>query len=150
MWGITPYGTNRRSRSFLADPETFFHDVDRVFDGFFGTLSGMRGVEMYEADGAVHLSLEVPGVDPSKVELRVFKDKVVIRSAEEEGAAPAQEDGKTYYCRRCSRRINYEVSLPFEVDPEKAQASFAHGVVEITAPRAGTDGGRVLKLDSGQ
>ena len=57
MWGITPYGTNRRSRSFLADPETFFHDVDRVFDGFFGTLSGMRGVEMYEADGAVHLSL---------------------------------------------------------------------------------------------
>ena len=150
MWGITPYGTNRRSRSFLADPETFFHDVDRVFDGFFGTLSGMRGVEMYEADGAVHLSLEVPGVDPSKVELRVFKDKVVIRSAEEEGIPQGQEGEKTYFCRRCSRKINYEISFPFDVDPEKARASFAHGVVEITAPRAGTDGGRVLKLDSGQ
>ena len=134
----------------LADPEAFFHDVDRVFDGFFGTLSGMRGVEMYEKDGTVHLSVEAPGIDPSRIDLRVFKDKVVIRSAEEEGIPQGQEGEKTYFCRRCSRKINYEISFPFDVDPEKARASFAHGVVEIVAPRAGSDGGRVLKLDSGQ
>jgi HSP20 family protein len=146
MWGIAPYGFNRRVKR-LVDPEGFFDDVDRLFDGFFGSVSGMRGVEMYEEDGKLHLSVEAPGVDPSKVEIRVFKDRVALSSQED--SEERKEEGKTYYCRRASRRLNYEIALPFQVDTDKASASFENGMVKLVLPKEGAVEGRVLKLESG-
>ncbi|ACZ19954.1 Hsp20/alpha crystallin family protein [Thermanaerovibrio acidaminovorans] len=146
MWGIAPYGFNRRLRR-MVDPEGIFDDVDRLFEGFFGGASG-RGIEMYEEDGKLHLAVEAPGIDPSKVEIRVFKDKVSLTSAEE--TEERKEESRCYYCRRSSRRLNYEISLPFQVDPDKAAASFENGMVRLVLPKEGTQEGRVLKLGSGE
>ncbi len=144
MWSMAPVRRGGQL-SRWSDPEGFFSDMERVFDSFFGNSGSVRGIEMYEQEGKLFVSVEAPGVDPSKMEIKVFKDRVSVRSAEEE---EKKEEGKTFYCRKCARRIAYEIALPYEIDTDQAAATVRNGMVVISAPKAGAQGARVLKLEA--
>jgi HSP20 family protein len=128
-----------------SDPEGFFSDMERTLDSFFGNSASVRGVEVYEQEGKLFVSLEAPGVDPSKIEIRVFKDRVSVRSAEE---GEDKEEDKTFYCRRCARKLSYEIALPYEIDTDQANAAIRNGMVLVSAPKAGSQAGKILKLEA--
>lgn len=148
MWRIMPYGRKRSEGAFPADPDSLFSDFSREIDNFFGQMWGTRGVEMYEKEGRLYVTLETPGVDPEKVEIRLFKDRITVRAAAEE--EEKKEEKRNYYCRKSSRNLDYEIVLPFEIDPDKAQAEFKNGLLTLSAPRLEIgEGGRILRLSSG-
>ncbi|MGC9490697.1 MAG: Hsp20/alpha crystallin family protein [Thermovirgaceae bacterium] len=131
-------------------PRTIFDDMDEMFRGFTDALRPMARrfapVEMYEEKDEIVVEVDVPGIEPSKLEIKTFPDRVTFQCKEEE-KDEKQEEGKTYYLRRQSRSINYSVNLPVEVDPNKAKASFKNGVVTVRLPKSETVQGRVLSIE---
>ena len=86
-----------------------------------------------------------PGFDPSQIEIKTFSDRVNVRSNVEE-SSEGENDGRTWYMRRGNRTMNLSVTLPTEVDPESAQASFKNGVITVRLPESRAVQGRVLEL----
>jgi HSP20 family protein len=139
MRGMVPFGGSRNS---------VFDEMDEVFRGFSDAIRPMTRrfvpVDLYEEGDQLVLSVDAPGFDLSQIEIKTFSDRVDIRSkAEETGESP---EGRTWHIRRPARVINLGVSLPIEVDPEQAEASFKNGVITIRMPKSRAVQGRVLEL----
>jgi HSP20 family protein len=100
---------------------------------------------MYEKDGRLFVSIEAPGVSPDDVEVRISKDRVQLKSKNEEKGENS-DDGRTWYSRKTVASFNYDLSLPFEIDTDKAEAAFDNGVISISAPRLQVSESRVLSL----
>jgi HSP20 family protein len=156
MFALTPYG-RRFSRALN---NRTMGDIDELFDRLlaFPGASGARNLrdfDLYEKDGKLFLSMEAPGVNPDDLDVVIKKDSVAIRSKPDvkETGAPADstepDDGRTWYSRKSVHVFNYEISLPFEVDTEHAEAAFENGVIHISAPRLQLSESRVLQLKKG-
>jgi HSP20 family protein len=149
MFAIAPY-----SRRFApAVGHRTMGDVDDLFDrllwgsGASGTR-GFRDFDLYEKDSSLCFSMEAPGVNPDDLDVVIKKESIAIRSKGEtkEGDGGEQDDGRTWYSKKSVHVFNYEVSLPFEVDTERAEASFENGMIHISAPRLQTAESKVLQL----
>ncbi len=142
MRGLVRY--RRPSPMMFPEVEDFFKGMSDVFS----SVNREFPLDMYEEDGRVVISMDAPGVDPDKVDIRVFPDRVTLVSKQEQ-EEPCEE-GKTWHCRKQRRVLNYSVSLPREVDPEGAEAEIRHGVITVRMPRKGTEEGRMLQLKKGE
>ena len=153
MLAITPFNHNRRLSSQAH------HRAMRELDDFFDRLlwapdlSGSRNFrefDMYEKDGRLFLSIEAAGANPEDLEVRIFKDRVSIKSSKEAvEKAGDEEDGRTWYNKKTVCNMDYEITLPFEIDTEDAEANFAEGVIHISAPRLERSESKVIPLKKG-
>jgi HSP20 family protein len=151
MFALTPFRSSLISngrRSSLTDIDDIFNRLLWAPDAPSGR--SFSNFDMYEKDGSLHISVEAPGVNPDEVEIRISKDRVQLKSKNEgEEKHDGSDDGKTWYSRKSASSFNYELSLPFEIDTEKAEASFENGIISITAPRLMISESRVLSLKKG-
>ncbi|GAB6280787.1 MAG: Hsp20/alpha crystallin family protein [Thermovirga sp.] len=142
MRHMVPFGSGKNS---------IFDEMDDVFRGFSEAIRPMTRryvpVDMFEENDEVVVNVDVPGFEPSQVEIKTFSDRVNVRSKVEEDSESGDE-GKTWYMRRNNRSINLCVTLPTEVDPDKAKASFKNGVITVRMPKSRAVQGKVLELKS--
>lgn len=90
-------------------------------------------INLYVNEHEVLLTLEVPGIDPSKVDVTVTGDTVTLK-----GERPREElqAGQSFHRReRPSGKFEREVQLPFEVDPSKTEAAYERGVLTVRMGR---------------
>ncbi|MCJ2072736.1 Hsp20/alpha crystallin family protein [Methylobacterium sp. J-030] len=116
--------------------------VDDVFTGFgvpslTGTSLAARSfgwpnVAVVEADGALRVSAELPGLDETDVEL-LIADGVLILKGETRAETADRERG---YSERSYGRFERSIALPFAVQEDRAEASFRNGVLTVTLPRS--------------
>jgi HSP20 family protein len=114
--------------------EELFADLWQV-PRFAGTRRGFRpNVDSYHTDEPHELTVvvELPGVDPASLDLVVAERMLVIAG---ERHRPKVDGGVSYQ----QMEIEYgpfrrQVRLPENVDPERAQARYEHGVVTVTLP----------------
>jgi HSP20 family protein len=148
MFALTPFTHRRISPAH----QRIARDFDDLFDRFLwsGGLENSRSIrdfDLYEKDGKLFLSIEAPGVNPDELEIKTSRDRVSIRSVKEtEEKDGGNDDGRTWYSKKSSYSFNYEVSLPFEIDTDKAEAAFENGMINISAPRLETSESKVLTL----
>jgi HSP20 family protein len=118
-------------------PEPFSREIDRVFDAFFGQTDQARRwmppVDLVEAEDHFVLKADLPGLGEGDVNIEVQDGTLTIsgeRSAEHE-----QREKGWYRIERPFGRFSRSLSLPDGVDPDRIQASFSHGVLEIRIPK---------------
>ena len=126
-------------------------DIDDIFNRLlwapdFPSARSFSNFEMYEKDGRLHVSVEAPGVDPDDVEIRISKERLQLKSKQKEETEKAGDDGKTWYSRKTTASFNYDLPIPFEIDTDKAGASFENGVIMISAPRLQVSESRILSI----
>lgn len=153
MFAITPFGSNQRISSHSH------HRAMRELDDFFNRLlwapnlagsQNFREFDLYEKDGKLFLSIEAAGANPDDLEIRIFKDRVSVKSHKEtEEKEGGEEDGKTWYNKKTVCNFNFEIALPFEIDTNGAEAAFEEGVINISAPRLDRSESKVLSLKKG-
>lgn len=102
-----------------------------LFDGF-GTVAGPSGTNLWETSQSYIAQLAMPGVNPSSIACEV-KDNVLSCRAESAIEAPA--DARLVW-EGLDGTIDYRIVLPGEVDPGTAEASYEHGVLTVTVPKA--------------
>ena len=89
------------------------------------------------------LEVAVPGIDPNSVDVQVLGNQITING--EYAAAP---EGRQYLHReRGVGRFERTVTLPTELDANKAQAHYEHGLLRLTVPKAETAKPRRISLN---
>jgi HSP20 family protein len=115
-------------------------DMNRVFEGFWsrvGSLdrpwSGEAKSDVVETDGAVDVSVELPGMDMKDIEVSITDEALTIKG---EKKVERQDEKKGYYLSERSYGAIYRaIPLPPGVDADKAEASFKNGVLTVRLPQ---------------
>ncbi|MHB2210961.1 Hsp20/alpha crystallin family protein [Methylobacterium sp. CM6257] len=121
---------------------TLHREMNRLFDDVFSGFGGMPSpagrtfgwpnVEVVEADGALRVSAELPGLDEKDVEL-LIEDGVLTLKGEKRAETTDKARG---YSERSYGRFERSIALPIPVEEDKAEATFRNGVLTVTLPRA--------------
>lgn len=89
-------------------------------------------LDVYEEDDHYVVEVALPGVQPTDVEVTALGNTVTIR-----GEWPARPEGRRYlYAERATGRFERTITLPTDVDTDKAHAQAEHGVLRLTLPKA--------------
>lgn len=115
-----------------------FHSLDRFFEEEFPALPAVKigwdlAVDLYEEGDNVVAKMQLPGVDPKKIDVSVEDGYLKVSGSREE---EKEEKKKNYYSKEI-RRGSFErmVRLPKPVVTEKVAADYKEGVLVVTMPK---------------
>lgn len=108
---------------------------DEAFTRPFGTMEfSMPAVDLYQTNDEVMVKAALPGMKSDEVEISITGEMLTLKGE------TRQEDEKTdaSYLIREQRygRFERSLTLPTEVQSDKAKAEFENGVLTITLPKA--------------
>ena len=139
QFGIDPFAEMRRMQS----------EMNRLVSNY------TRGAEQREfppvnlwlGDHSVVVTAELPGVSPDKVTINLHEDVLTLQGDRQ----PDSADGGTVWHRRerAYGRFSRTIQLPFRADPDRVQARFNNGILEIELPRPETDRPRRIEIRAG-
>ena len=119
--------------------ERFRRDFDDLFDRFLGegastssSSAAAPKIESFVEEGKMIVRADLPGVDPSDVEVSVTGDMLTVRGARQ---AREERKGRDFLHRKVSYG-NFErtLTLPKGIKTEDIRASYQNGVLELTIP----------------
>jgi HSP20 family protein len=142
---LVPWRRNEMARE--GDPFNALHrELDDLFDRFFGNgdlvpWSGRAwagapfspSVDVDETEKEVRVTAELPGMDEKDVELALAENMLTIKG--EKKVEKEEKNGGRQYVERSYGVFQRRVMLPCEVDPAKAKATFAKGILTVTLPK---------------
>lgn len=115
---------------------------DLLFENFFDRYMGWFNDEntlwypsanLYEKDGAFHLSIELPGVNKDEVSITLEDGVLTVKGEKTE--SKERKDANFYLketrCGSFSRAFRVGAA-----DPDRIKAEYKDGVLEVTVPRA--------------
>jgi len=116
-----------------------FNEIDRFFsyeDWFLPVLPRLQAgpvMDEYETDKNVVAEVNLPGVDPEKVDVSVKNGVLRVSGASEEKS----EEKKKGYWRKEIRKGSFEraIRLSSEVQEDKVDATYEKGVLKIVIPK---------------
>lgn len=89
----------------------------------------------------------LPGVDPDEVQVTLEDGLLTIEG--ETGSESEEQKGDYLLRERRVGRFHRALRLPSSVDAERAQPSYANGVLTITVPKQEAKKARRLKIKTG-
>ena len=90
-------------------------------------------IDVDETDDEVHVTADLPGLDPKDFTVEISGQRLVIRG-EKKHESHRSERGYRY-SERSYGAFARALPLPCEVVSDKAQAKYTHGVLRITLPK---------------
>jgi len=121
--------------------------IDSAFSDFFarpapptGALAakGMSWREplcnMWEDEGNVSVTIEIPGVPKENIKLNVKDNELEIRAESRKEKKEVKKDSRVF--ERTYAGFYRLIPLPAEVDASKTNATYNHGVLEVKMPKA--------------
>jgi len=117
--------------------------MDRLFaesmvrpSGVLGRDSSTQAYDLYETEEALTFRFAVPGLRPDDVEITVNQGTLSVK-----GTYPRFEEasqGWIWHMRGLpqSGEFTYGFRLPTAVDADRAEATFEHGILTLTLPKA--------------
>ena len=105
-------------------------------------------LDVVERPDAYVISAELPGVDPTKVDIS-FENNTLTLSGTKQPSVVAQEKDelRVYTAERLSGSFERAVRLPEYVEGDKISANYVNGVLTITVPKA--QAARARKIEIG-
>ena len=148
MANIIPWGRGRgrrgemttgRSHPLAQLQDQFDALWDRIFSGWpmpaeqeFGS-ERFWDLDMEEGDNEVVVRAEIPGFEPSDLDVQINNDVLTIK-AEKKQETEEQAGGRQRERRYAMYRRS--MTLPAGTNPDKAEANYRSGVLELHIPRS--------------
>ena len=126
-----------RSMIPSLDRMLFDRDLDRAF-----TLRGAKrffapALDVVERPDAYLVSAELPGIDPSHVEISFENNTLTLRGTKHPWLQmPENGELRVYTAERLSGTFERAVRLPEYVEGDRIEASYENGVLTISIPKA--------------
>jgi HSP20 family protein len=140
----------------LSSPGTLFDEFDRLQQEMGSLMASTFGPASIRAVAhgtfpalnvgvgpqSIDVYLLAPGVDPNTLDI-ALEDRVLTVS----GTRPdPEESGRAYLKERFGGPFRRAVSLSEEVDVERVEAHYQHGVLHISLPRRGEARARRIEV----
>jgi HSP20 family protein len=111
------------------------------FEGFPGSLKGEEpngrtwapAVDIFETDQNMVLKVELAGVDPKDVEVRVENNTLYLKGQRK--TEKEVEEGKYHHTERFFGSFARSFALPSSIDGEKVTAEYRDGILTLTLPK---------------
>lgn len=118
------------NRSLIPFP---VRDLDRFLSEEFFGRDMLPAVDVYQDKDNVVAELELPGIDPDKLDITIENDVLTVSASSEDKKEVKRED---YYHKEIrSGRFSRSVVLPMPVKGGDAEAHYEKGVLRITVPK---------------
>lgn len=128
--------------------------MNRLFDDFFtpmeqreNGLTFSPAAELYETDAAVHLKLEVPGLEPKDLDVQVMQDAVLVKG-DRKSEIKTEENGVTRSEFRYGK-FQRVFPLPARINNQEVQADYKDGILTLTLPKLDEEKNKVVKVNLG-
>jgi HSP20 family protein len=128
--------------------------MDKLFEesvvrptGFtFEIGGGTIPIDVYQNENNVIVKASIPGVKPEEVDISLTAD-VLTNKAERKEEKEIQE--KEFYRKENHYGVvSRSVSLPVEVNTDKAEATFENGVLTLTIPKSEAAKPKQIKIQA--
>jgi HSP20 family protein len=123
--------------SVLVRPEPFSTEFTRLFNSLWDTPSTSRHwvpeMDLVETDGHYLLKADLPGMKQDDVALE-FNDGTLTISGERRAEYERKDQG-FFRLERSFGKFSRALTLPDGVDPDKIEAEFHDGVLEVRIPK---------------
>jgi HSP20 family protein len=118
------------------------NQMNRLFDSALqawpgesnGTTSWVPAADIYESDEDLVVNLDLPGIDPKMVDVRVENNVLTIRG--ERQFAQKQNTENYHRVERSYGAFGRSFTLSTSVNPERIRATYQSGVLSIVMPKA--------------
>ncbi|MFO1064910.1 MAG: Hsp20/alpha crystallin family protein [Pirellulales bacterium] len=131
----------RRNGAF----DEFSGDVERMFDSLlgrtFGTMLRNNASERFvptldvaETADAFEVAVDLPGVTPDQVKLELHNDQLIISGKRDNSTE--RKDKNYHFVERSSGSFMRTIQLPSDVDADKIDARYEHGVLHVKLPKS--------------
>jgi HSP20 family protein len=124
-------------------------EMDRLFDEFgtsrwpvpgamrlMAEMPPIPAMDLVSGDGGYEITVELPGIDPGDVDLKVSGDMLVLKGEKREETE--RKDRDRHVSERRYGSFQRSLRLPPDADPARIEASCANGVLKITLPKSET------------
>jgi HSP20 family protein len=127
--------------------------LNRLFDdalmpdswGDFGNMAKVPAAELTETDEALHLKLEVPGMEAKDLDIQVMADRVAI-AGERKSETKSEENGVTRSEFRYGK-FSRVIPLPARIQNTNVTAEYKDGILNLTLPKAEEEKNKVVKVN---
>jgi HSP20 family protein len=142
--GLPALLSERGARPFVALQQ----EMNRLFDRFFGEESSLYPssiaeewlstsypqLDIRETAKGLKVSVELPGMSEKDVHVSITGNSLTIKGEKKE----EKEEKHANYVRMERRygSFNRVIPLSEEIDPDRAEATFKNGLLEIELPRS--------------
>ncbi|BCL37734.1 molecular chaperone [Nostoc sp. MS1] len=134
--------------------DTLQRQMNRLFDRLMPTDGGERtgftfvpAAELEESEDAVHVRLEVPGLDANDIHVEASPESISI-SGERKSETKTEENGITRSEFRYGK-FQRVIPLPTLIQNDKVQAEYKNGILRLTLPKAESERNKVVKVNIG-
>jgi len=153
MFGLKPV---RRTAAPLPRFETPFNWMPEEFSTLFNRLLPTFplmetpewrypwGMTMEEKEKEIVIRMELPGLEPEELKVELLGEVVKIEAAHKVPEEKVEEKKEVF--EREYAHVRREFALPVGVEPEKAEAIYRNGVLEVHVPRKPEMVGRRLEV----
>ena len=146
---------------------TVRNSIDQLTDDMFGndsfrTLWSRAGsgggavaqpmpLDVYATDEHVVIVASVPGMSPDDLDLSIQQNTVTLSGTLRSVIDTEDAKHATWYLHELgSGTYRRSVTLPFPVDADAADASFEHGILRVTLPKAEVAKPKKIAISGGQ
>ncbi|HET7169360.1 MAG TPA: Hsp20/alpha crystallin family protein [Candidatus Limnocylindrales bacterium] len=132
-----------RRNSPLGELVSLRQAMDRLFEdsfvrprtfGLADDAVGRLPLDITNAPDALIVDAALPGIRPDDVEITVEDGTLTIRA--ESHSEQRHEDGETLLSEIRHGSLSRTVALPSGLEPDKASATFEHGILHLNIPRS--------------
>ncbi|HEY9800539.1 MAG TPA: Hsp20/alpha crystallin family protein [Leptolyngbyaceae cyanobacterium] len=109
------------------------------------SLTRVPAAELHETAEAIHVKLEIPGIEAKDVDLQVT-DKAVYISGERKSEAKTEEKGvvRSEFQYGKFQRV---IPLPARIQNTNVKAEYKDGILNLTLPKAESEKNKVVKIN---
>jgi HSP20 family protein len=126
-------------------------EMNRLFDSLTADMTSlsngafMPAAELHETADAIHLKLEVPGIDAKDLDIQVSADAVSV-SGERKSESTSEDKGvkRTEFRYGRFQRV---FQLPARIQNDHVTADYKDGILTITLPKAEGEKTKVVKVN---
>ena len=130
----------QRQLNHLFDDALTFDNL-----GDFGNFSKIPAAELTQTDDAVHLKLEVPGMEAKDLDIQVMADRVAI-AGERKSETKTEENGRTRSEFRYGK-FSRVIPLPVRIQNTNVTADYKDGILNLTLPKSEEEKNKVVKVN---
>ena len=116
------------------DFDDMFNSFLKPFEASWATGVAWPVVDVVDTDKAVVVRAEIPGCDPSDIDVNVNGEVLTISG--EKKTSVEKKDKDYVHIESSYGSFRRDIHLPADVDPGKIEAVYDKGVLSLTCPKS--------------
>jgi HSP20 family protein len=131
--------------SLFNDVVSLRDAMDRLFnESFVSGQPRLNGesrtpfpLDVFATESELTVLAAVPGMDPEQLDISIDKGQVTLKGEVPDVATSEEARDATWYLHELPRgAFQRTLSVPFEIDADRAEATFDNGMLRLTLPKA--------------